>query len=119
MTKRAPRKVLPARKTDRFPDEDSLLLRSAESLGRVIGSLQRQVRGASNMLATAATDAADALPELPRFDDVMESAEKALGYKRKSATHRSSTSSRVRPKTRASANKKHARKQTRRSAKKR
>lgn len=49
MTKRG--KVLPARKPrDRSRDDDSLLLRSAESLGRVIGALQRQLDGATKRL---------------------------------------------------------------------
>jgi len=46
------RKVLPARKLqDRSRDDDSLLLRSAESLGRVIGALQRQLDGATRRLS--------------------------------------------------------------------
>jgi len=45
------RKVLPARKPrDRSRDDDSLLLRSAESLGRMIGALQRQLEGATKRL---------------------------------------------------------------------
>jgi len=52
MTKRT--KVLPARKPrDRSRDDDSLLLRSAESLGRVIGALQRQLDGAAKRLMNA------------------------------------------------------------------
>jgi hypothetical protein len=52
MTKR--KKVLPARKPrDRSRDDDSLLLRSAESLGRVIGALQRQLDGATKRLMKA------------------------------------------------------------------
>jgi hypothetical protein len=44
--------VLRARKQrDRSRDDDSLLLRSAESLGRVIGALQRQLDGATRRLA--------------------------------------------------------------------
>ena len=44
--------VLQARKPgDRSRDDDSLLLRSAESLGRVIGALQRQLDGATRKLA--------------------------------------------------------------------
>jgi hypothetical protein len=35
-------------------EEDSLLLRSAESLGRVIGALQRQLDGATRRLADTA-----------------------------------------------------------------
>jgi hypothetical protein len=46
-------KLLPARKPrDRFrDDDDSLLLRSAESLGRVIGALQKQLDGATRRLS--------------------------------------------------------------------
>jgi hypothetical protein len=46
-------KVLPARKRhdDHPGDDDSLLLRSAESLGRVIGALQRQLDGATKRLS--------------------------------------------------------------------
>ena len=48
------RKVLPARKPrDRSRDDDSLLLRSAESLGRVIGALQRQLDEVTRRLSTA------------------------------------------------------------------
>jgi hypothetical protein len=47
-------KLLPARKPrDRSRDDDSLLLRSAESLGRVIGALQRQLDGATRRLSHA------------------------------------------------------------------
>src|SRR5438128_72044 len=46
MARQPQRKVMPARKSDRPREEDSLLIRSAESLGRVIGSLQRQLRAA-------------------------------------------------------------------------
>jgi hypothetical protein len=41
------KKVLPARKQDRPRDDESLLMRSAESLGRMIGTLQRQLDGAT------------------------------------------------------------------------
>ena len=46
-------KLLPVRKPrDRSAaEEDSLLLRSAESLGRVIGALQRQLDGATRRLS--------------------------------------------------------------------
>ena len=50
MTKR--KTVLPARKQrDRSRDDDSLLLRSAESLGRVIGALQRELDKAARRLS--------------------------------------------------------------------
>ncbi len=46
-------KLLPARKQrDRPQDEDSILVRSAESIGRVIGTLQRQLDNARNQIAT-------------------------------------------------------------------
>ena len=46
------KKALPSRKPrDRSRDEESLLLRSAESLGRVIGALQRQLDGATRRLS--------------------------------------------------------------------
>lgn len=48
------RKTIPARPSrDRSGDDESLLLRSAESLGRMIGSLQRQLDVATGRLATA------------------------------------------------------------------
>jgi len=50
MTKR--KTVLRARKQrDRSRDDDSLLLRSAESLGRVIGALQRELDKAARQLS--------------------------------------------------------------------
>jgi hypothetical protein len=69
MAKRKSR-VPPARKEAVAAEDDSLLIRSAESLGRVIGSLQRQVQGSSKRVSSMTTDAIAALPELPRFDDV-------------------------------------------------
>ena len=62
-------KVLQARKPDL--SDDSLLVRSAESLGRVIGSLQRQVQNGSKRVSSIAGDAIEALPELPRLDGVL------------------------------------------------
>lgn len=59
-------KVVPARKPSAMRDDDTLLIRSAESLGRVIGSLQRQVQGATKRMSRVAEDATDALPEMPR-----------------------------------------------------
>jgi hypothetical protein len=44
-------KTLPARRQD--PTNDSLLIRSAESLGRVIGSLQRQLDAARHLTSRA------------------------------------------------------------------
>src|SRR5258706_12708063 len=44
MAKQRQRKEVRARKFDEPGEEDSLLVRSAESLGRVIGTLQRQLR---------------------------------------------------------------------------
>jgi hypothetical protein len=49
--------VLRARKRrDRSRDDDSMLLRSAESLGRVIGALQRQLDGATRRLTRSGGD---------------------------------------------------------------
>ena len=54
-----PERVLPARKPrDRSRDDDSMLLRSAESLGRVIGALQRQLDGATKRLSRSNGDGA-------------------------------------------------------------
>lgn len=64
MTKR--KRVLPARKRrDRSQDDESLLIRSAESLGRVIGSLQRQLDGATRRLSETADDVMDRMPDIP------------------------------------------------------
>lgn len=63
MAKRS--KVLPARKQDRSRDEESLLMRSAESLGRMIGTLQRQLDGATKRLSETADDVGDAMPDVP------------------------------------------------------
>ena len=52
-------RLLPARKPrdrSRDDDSDSLLLRSAESLGRVIGALQRQLDGATRRLSQSTED---------------------------------------------------------------
>ena len=45
------RKILPARRNNAI--DDTLLIRSAESLGRVIGSLQRQLDAARHLTARA------------------------------------------------------------------
>ena len=57
-------RVLPARKAA-SRDDDSLLTRSAESLGRVIGSLQRQMQDGTKRMSTMAEDARSVLPDLP------------------------------------------------------
>ena len=60
------KRALPSRKPrDRSRDDESLLLRSAESLGRVIGSLQRQLDGATKRLSATASEAWDSFPPLP------------------------------------------------------
>jgi hypothetical protein len=58
-------KPLPARKPrDRSrDDDDSLLLRSAESLGRVIGALQRQLDGATRRLSQSNGNGAVSAPK--------------------------------------------------------
>ncbi len=61
------RKTLPARKRgDRSRDDESLLLRSAESLGRVIGALQRQLDNATRRLSIAASEGVKEVPSLPK-----------------------------------------------------
>ncbi len=75
------KRALPSRKPrDRSRDDESLLLRSAESLGRVIGSLQRQLDDATRRLSATASGAWDRIPPLP--------GEKATrrGTKKRSAT---------------------------------
>ena len=68
MTER--RKVLPARKLrDRSGDDESLLLRSAESLGRVIGTLQRQLDDATRRLSGTAGAALDQMPSVREIAD--------------------------------------------------
>jgi hypothetical protein len=58
------KRALPTRKQrDRSRDDESLLLRSAESLGRVIGALQRQLDGASRRLSGSAGE--DWVPPIP------------------------------------------------------
>jgi hypothetical protein len=61
------KRALPARKPrGRSRDDDeSLLLRSAESLGRVIGALQRQLDGATRRLSTTASGVWENIPPLP------------------------------------------------------
>ena len=60
------KKVLPARKQrDRSREDESLLIRSAESLGRMIGSLQRQLDGAGKRVSEAADDVMGSLPDIP------------------------------------------------------
>ena len=75
------RRVLPARKKQR--DDDSLLIRSAESLGRVIGSLQRQMQGRSKRVTAIANDVIDAIPAPPRLKNPF------AGGSRKSASRKS------------------------------
>jgi hypothetical protein len=60
------KRALPARKPgDQSRDDESLLLRSAESLGRVIGALQRQLDGATKRLSATASGSMDIIPPLP------------------------------------------------------
>ena len=58
------RRTPPARKPRNGADrDDSLLLQSAESLGRVIGELQRQIDNAAKRLSKTARDAVARLPQ--------------------------------------------------------
>ncbi len=70
-------KVLPARRP-REAAEDSLLIRSAESLGRVIGSLQRQLDTASRRMA----DRDDDMEIVPVSDNGFRTAKNAGGRKK-------------------------------------
>jgi len=54
-------KVLPARRRKESVDT-SMLIRSAESLGRVIGTLQRQLDGATTRVADTVDDISEYLP---------------------------------------------------------
>ena len=94
MAKRS--KVLPARKQrDRSRDDESLLMRSAESLGRVIGSLQRQLDGAARRMSVAADDVIDSLPDIPLSGAGLGSrkggAKKKPGARKRTATRTAST----------------------------
>jgi hypothetical protein len=84
MAKRS--KALPARKSARSRDDDSVLIRTAESLGRMIGSLQRQLQDATSQMSEAGDAAIEALPALPQLEDVF--------GERKNATRRTKSSSR-------------------------
>jgi hypothetical protein len=84
------KKALPARKSaDPSRDDESLLLRSAESLGRVIGALQRQLDGATKRLSTTASGAFDIIPPLPGQKTAIRRGTKKRGAaaKRASATN--------------------------------
>jgi hypothetical protein len=85
------KKVLPARKPrDRSRDDDSLLLRSAESLGRVIGALQRQLDSATRRLQNADGDVIDRL-----VTKVKESSAARKPRSRKRAASKRKTSSKT------------------------
>jgi hypothetical protein len=55
------KKLLPAHRGEAV--DDSVLIRSAETLGRVIGSLQRQLDGAKKRVSNPADDAAGILAQ--------------------------------------------------------
>jgi len=91
MAKRS--KALPARKSARSRDDDSVLIRTAESLGRMIGSLQRQLQDATSHMSDGGDTVFDTLPELPQLDDVFGR------EKKKTAGGKSSSSSGAAKKT--------------------
>ena len=81
--------VLPARKPrDRSRDDDSLLLRSAESLGRVIGALQRQLDGATRKLAGSGNGLAQRRRPRAVRKDAATKRKRATGTKAKSIKKR-------------------------------
>jgi hypothetical protein len=98
-------KVIPARKDPSRRVDDSLLVKSAESLGRVIGSLQRQMQSGSKQFTTLASEAIEALPELPQFDDLFG---EPAAPPRKPAARRRATRAKTTRKTAASARAKKA-----------
>ena len=52
-------RLTPARRPrERSEEEESILLRSAETIGRMIGTLQRQLNGARGRLSSLANDGA-------------------------------------------------------------
>ena len=82
-------RVLPARKPgDRSRDDDSMLLRSAESLGRVIGALQRQLDGVTKRMSHPNGDSAASRVKRRRI------VRKATAKKRTSATRKTSAKKR-------------------------
>jgi hypothetical protein len=99
------KKVLPARKQrDRSREDESLLMRSAESLGRMIGSLQRQLDGAGKRVSEAADDVIGSLPDIPLGggSDVSRRT-KTKRKKKKTTTGTKRTAARKRPAGKATA----------------
>ncbi len=86
MAKRS--KALPARKSARSRDDDSVLIRTAESLGRMIGSLQRQLQDATSHVSDGRDAAFDAPPELPQLEDVFGREKKRPTVRTKSRSSR-------------------------------
>jgi hypothetical protein len=93
-------RVLPARKQrDRSREDESLLMRSAESLGRMIGTLQRQLDGAGKRISESADDVMENVPGIPlgggkgvsrkRGTTRKKKKKSASGTKRTAATKRS------------------------------
>jgi hypothetical protein len=77
-------RVLPARKQrNGAQDDESLFMRSAESLGRMIGSLQRQLDGATRQLSESADAVIARVPDVP-FVGASKGARKG-GAKKKAA----------------------------------
>ena len=85
-------KGLQARTPDASRDDDSILTRSAESLGRVIGSLQRQVQDGTKRMSTMADGARNVLPELPQLGDVFGRRRKPVRKKASPARKRTAAS---------------------------
>src|SRR5262245_7850405 len=93
------KKVLPVRKRrDRFRDNESLLMRSAEALGRMIGSLQRQLERGQEPLSDTADDVMQRIPAVPFVGK-----KSRLKGRKKSAAHPSGPRKRRSPSVRASA----------------
>lgn len=91
------RKVLPARKPrDRARDDDSLLLQSAESLGRLIGALQRQLDSTTKRLSRRGLTAKTTKGATKRRSTSAKAAS-ANDHKRRARARKASTKKAARP----------------------
>jgi hypothetical protein len=101
------RKALPARPpVDGAGEEHSLLLRSAESLGRVIGALQRQLDDASKRLSLDGNGSARPLVSMPAMNRPARTPKKTKtaaarnGAKKKAVARKTTSTKRKRAVTR-------------------
>jgi hypothetical protein len=83
------KKALPALKRNRPRDDESLLLRSAESLGRIIGALQRQLDSATKRLSDSGGD--------PYNETTPRHADRSPRPRRRTSGHRAASRQAARP----------------------